>query len=200
MMTLQRERLTDHQLQQELLQIEAAKKDPRRFGVIYEKYYRQIFLFVFKRIGEDEVTGDVVSQVFMKAMASLEKYEYRGVPFSAWLYRIASNEVNQYFRNQKGDRTVSIEKTKIDRVLGMVDEGGTDDHTEHYTKVMLETLTELDAEDVQLIELRFFEDMAFKDVAFIMGITENNAKVRVYRILERLKKKLVKRLGGLYEA
>lgn len=199
-MTLQRERLTDHQLQQELLQIEAAKKDPRRFGVIYEKYYRQIFLFVYKRIGEDEVTGDVVSQVFMKAMASLEKYEYRGVPFSAWLYRIASNEVNQHFRNAKGDRTVSIEKTQIDRVLGMVDEGTADDHTEHYTKVMLETLTELDAEDVQLIELRFFEDMAFKDVAFIMGITENNAKVRVYRILERLKKKLLKRLGGIYEA
>ena len=200
MMTLQRERLTDHQLQQELLHIEAAKKDPRRFGVIYEKYYRQIFLFVFKRIGEDEITGDVVAQVFMKAMASLEKYEYRGVPFSAWLYRIASNEVNQHFRNQKGDRTVSIEKTQIDRVLGMVDEGEDDDHTEHYTKVMLETLTELDAEDVQLIELRFFEDMAFKDVAFIMGITENNAKVRAYRILERLKKKLLKRLGGMYEA
>jgi RNA polymerase sigma-70 factor, ECF subfamily len=200
MMTLQRERLTDHQLQQELLHIEAAKKDPRRFGVIYEKYYRQIFLFVYKRIGEDEITGDVVSQVFMKAMASLEKYEYRGVPFSAWLYRIASNEVNQHFRNQKGDRTVSIEKTQIDRVLGMVDEGADDPHTEHYTKVMLETLTELDAEDVQLIELRFFEDMAFKDVAFIMGITENNAKVRAYRILERLKKKLLKRLGGMYEA
>jgi RNA polymerase sigma-70 factor, ECF subfamily len=200
MMTLQRERLTDHQLQQELLQIEAAKKDPRRFGVIYEKYYRQIFLFVYKRVGEDEIAGDVVSQVFMKAMASLEKYEYRGVPFSAWLYRIASNEVNQHFRNAKGDRTVSLEQTQIDRVLGMVDEEPGEDNTPHYTKVMLETLTELEAEDVQLIELRFFEDMAFKDVAFIMGITENNAKVRAYRILERLKKKLLKRLGGTYEA
>lgn len=200
MTPLQRERLTESQLQQELQQIEAAKKDPRRFGVIYDKYYRQIFIFVYKRIGEEEACGDIVSQVFMKAMVSLEKYQYRGVPFSAWLYRIASNEVNQHFRNQKGDRTVSIEKTQIDRVIGLIDDDPADDNTEFYTKVMLDTLTELDPEDVQIIELRFFEDLPFKDVAFILGITENNAKVRVYRILERLKKRLLKKIGGTYEA
>jgi RNA polymerase sigma-70 factor (ECF subfamily) len=200
MMALQRERLTDTQLQQEVLLVEAAKKDSSRFGAIYEKYYRQIFLFVFKRTSDEEICGDIVSQVFLKAMLSIQKFEYRGVPFSAWLYRIASNEVNQHFRTQKGDRTVSIDQPNIDRVMGMVEEVKGEDNTGHYTKVMLETLTELDPEDVQIIELRFFEDLPFKDVAFIIGITENNAKVRVYRILERLRKRLLNKIGGKYEA
>ncbi|MEM7039231.1 MAG: sigma-70 family RNA polymerase sigma factor, partial [Bacteroidota bacterium] len=118
MTTLQRVRLTETQLRQELHQIEAAKKEPARFGVLYERYYKQIYLFVFKRCGDQDAAGDICSQVFMKAMLNIKKYQYKGVPFSAWLYRIASNEVNQHFRNKKGDRTISMEKSQIDRVMG----------------------------------------------------------------------------------
>lgn len=193
-------RLTETQLQQELKQIEAAKKNPNRFGALYEKYYRQIFLFVFKRTGKEEVAGDIVSQVFLKALTNIQKYVYKGVPFSAWLYRIASNEVNQHFRNQKGQRMISMEQSHIDRVMGMVDESPEADFTELYQQVMLETLAEMKPEEVQIIELRFFEKRPFKEVAFILGITENNAKVKVYRILERLKKRLRLKLGGSYEA
>lgn len=200
MMALQRERQTENQLQQENLLIEAAKKNPRHFGAIYDKYYRQIFLFVFKRTSDEDITGDIVAQVFAKAMASLDKYEFRGVPFAAWLYRIASNEVNQHFRSQKGERTVSLDKTNIERIMTEADDIDGEQHKEHYIKVMLETLPELEPEEVQIIELRFFEDLPFKEVAFIIGITENNAKVRVYRILERLRKRLERKLGGTYEA
>lgn len=206
--TAQRVRLTENQLRQELGQIEAAKKNPAGFGVLYEKYYRQIFLFVFKRTGNEEVAGDVVSQVFLKAMLNLKKYQYKGVPFSAWLYRIASNEVNQHFRNKKGERTISMEKSSIDHLMGMAENSGEqggffdsdEDFSEMYQEVMLETLQEMKEEEIQIIELRFFEKRPFKEVSFIMGITENNAKVKVYRILERLRKRLRKKLGGSYEA
>ena len=200
MNTLQRVRLTENQLRLELRQIEAAKKEPARFGVLYEKYYRQIFLFVFKRTGEEEAAGDIVAQVFMKAMLNLKKYQYKGVPFSAWLYRIASNEVNQHFRNQKSERTISMERSHIDLVMGQVEEEPEDDFKELYLEVVLETLQEMEEDEVQLIELRFFEQRPFKEVAFILGITENNAKVRAYRIIGRLKKRLQKKLGGSYEA
>lgn len=200
MKTLERQRLSENQLQQELQIIKAAQKKPQMFGVLYEKYYRQIFLFVYKRCGEEEAAGDITAQVFMKAMINLPKYTYRGVPFSAWLYRIASNEVNQHFRNVKGERTISIERNHIDKVMGMVDEEKTSDLVELYQEVMLETLQEMKPDEVELIELRFFESRSFKDVAYIVGITENNAKVKVYRIVERLKKRLKAKIGGNYEA
>ncbi len=200
MKTLERQRLTETQLQQELRLVEAAQKDPRHFGVLYEKYYRPIFLFVYKRAGEEEVAGDITAQVFLKAMVNLPKYSYRGVPFSAWLYRIASNEVNQHFRNTKGDRTISMEKSHIDKVMGMVDEEKTSGLAELYQEVMIETLHEMSPDEVEIIELRFFEDRPFSEVGFILGITENNAKVKVYRIVERLRKRLKTKLGGNYEA
>lgn len=202
MNTLTRPRLNETQLRQELQEIEAAKKDPRRFGVLYERYYRQIFLFVYKRTGDEDVCGDVVSQVFLKAMSNLQKYQYRGVPFSAWLYRIASNEVNQHYRNQKGERTISIEQSHLDQVLAMVDDGGQEDQAtrSRFVKIMLETLQEMKPAEIQIVELRFFEKRPFKEIAFILGITENNAKVKIYRILERLRKRLKNKIGGQYEA
>lgn len=192
-------RLSEDQLKQELRIIEAAKKDPRRFNRLYDRYYRQIFLFVFKRCGEEEAAADVTSQVFLKALLNLKKYTYRGVPFSAWLYRIASNEVNQHFRNQKSSRTVTMERDQIERMMGALDDDpGDDDRYDFYLKIVLETIKEMKPEEVELIELRFFEQRPFKEIAFIMGITENNAKVRMYRIIERLKKRLKKKLGGSY--
>ena len=173
--------------------VEAAKRNPERFGVLYERYYRDIFLFVFKRCADEELAADVCSQVFLKAMLHLKRYEYKGVPFSAWLYRIASNEVNQHFRKAKSQRVISMEKMDIER---MVEEAGGTEHKvleEEQQATLVELLNEASEDEVQLLELRFFERRSFKEVAFILGITENNAKVKVYRLIERLKKRLAKK-------
>ena len=108
--------------------------------------------------------------------------------------------VIQHFRNAKGDRTISMEKSHIDKVMGMVDEEKTSGLAELYQEVMIETLHEMSPDEVEIIELRFFEDRPFSEVGFILGITENNAKVKVYRIVERLRKRLKTKLGGNYEA
>ena len=102
--------------------------------------------------------------------------------------------------NAKGDRTISMEKSHIDKVMGMVDEEKTSGLAELYQEVMIETLHEMSPDEVEIIELRFFEDRPFSEVGFILGITENNAKVKVYRIVERLRKRLKTKLGGNYEA
>ncbi|MEL7532085.1 MAG: sigma-70 family RNA polymerase sigma factor [Bacteroidota bacterium] len=176
--------LTKEELQQEHLLVEAAKKQPRRFGVLYERYYEQIFLFVFKRVDQEESAADVTSQVFLKAMSNLKKYQFRGVPFSAWLYRIAINEVNQYFREAKSKRAISMKSSDIADIMDEVEELPQDDNIQQ----MLASLQLLRPDELQMIELRFFEKLAFKEIAEIYNITENNAKVRMYRLLGKMKK------------
>lgn len=187
--------LNDQQLREELKIVEAAKANPAMFGALYEKYYKKIFQFIYKRVDDEDITADITAQVFIKAMTNLPKYQYKGVPFSAWLYRIASNEVNQHFRDGKGERTVSIEKNEMSKVLRMADET-TLEFSDEDVAMLLETIQELEPDEVQILELRFFENKAFKEVAFILGITENNAKVKVYRIVERLRKKMQKKMVG----
>jgi RNA polymerase sigma-70 factor (ECF subfamily) len=170
----------------ELEIIEKAKADPNRFTPLYNKYYKQIFLFIYRRADDEDITADITSQVFLKAILHLPKYEFKGVPFSAWLYRIASNEINQFFRSSKASRAISMEDSGIDRLH---EELGDDDSDEKEKEQMLmESMNHLTKEEVQYLELRFFEDRSFKEVGYILKITENNAKVKTYRILDKIKK------------
>ncbi len=165
-----------------------AKKDGKYFGVLYDHYFEQIFRFCFKRLGGMEDTaGDITQQVFIKAMANLNKYEDRGLPFSSWLYRIAQNEVSMFFRKQKKNYTVPVDENRIQDLASEANLSSymsMDDQQQ-----LVELLNGLEDDHMDLIELRFFQEMSFKEIAAIYGITEANAKMRTYRILERLGKK-----------
>jgi len=174
------------ELRQELQEIAAAKADSARFDVLYERYYKSIFVFVYRRTGNEELTADLTSHVFLKALINIKKYQFKGVPFSAWLFRIAFNEINMYFRKNNVDRIVSLEQNNIQHIAQEVE---LEDNTAMQQKMML-ALKQLNSDDIQLIELRFFEKHSFAEVGQIIGITENNAKVKVYRILDKLKKVL----------
>ncbi len=169
---------------QELQEIELAKHNPEKFAVLYERYFKSIFLFVFKRTNDEDISADITSQVFLKALINISKYQFKGVPFSAWLYRIAFNEINLYFRNNKSSRFVNIDENGILNILVEVKEN---DSTELQHKIM-NAVKKLNLKELQLIELRFFEKHSFAEVGIIVGTTENNAKVKVYRILDKLKK------------
>ena len=167
--------------------ISLAKKDAHYFGTLYDRYFDQIFRFCFKRLGglEDEA-GDISQQVFIKAMANLTKYEDRGLPFSSWLHRIAQNEVSMFFRRQKKNYSVPIDENKIQDLAqeANITQYMSIDEQER----LIELLNSLDEEHLDLIELRFFQEMSFKQIAEIYNITEANAKMRIYRILERVGK------------
>lgn len=174
--------LTDAEL------IELAKERQDYFGELYERYFERIFRFSFKRLGGlEEVASDVTQQTFIKAMANLNKYEDRGLPFSSWLYRIAQNEVSMYFRQQKSVRTVQIEERKFKDLFTEAEITGY--MTGEDQEKLVELLNEMEQENLDLIELRFFQGMSFKEIADIYSISEPNAKMRVYRILEKLNKK-----------
>jgi RNA polymerase sigma-70 factor (ECF subfamily) len=150
--------------------IALAKEDAHYFGQLYQKYFDVIFRFIFKRLG-----------------GNIQKYEDRGLSFSSWLFRIAQNEVNMFFRKQKNAYSVEIEERKLN---GLFDEAqitgymSVDDQEQ-----LVQLLNELEQEQLDLVELRFFQEMSFKEIADIYNITEANAKMRVYRILEKLNKK-----------
>lgn len=80
--------------------IEKAKQNSADFSPLYELYYKPIFLFVLRRLSDKELAADVTSQVFLKALQGISKYVSQGVPFSAWLYRIAINEVSMFSANR----------------------------------------------------------------------------------------------------
>ena len=167
--------------------IALAQKKKRYFGVLYDRYFDQIFRFVFKRLGgNEEVAGDLTQQAFIKAMANLEKYEDRGLPFSSWLYRIAQNEVSMFFRQQKKNYSVSIDGG---RLMDMAGEANLTNHMSMDDQErLIEAINGLKQEHQDLIELRFFQELSFKEIAEIYDITEANAKMRTYRILEKIGK------------
>lgn len=175
---------------EELAVIEAAKKDKAHFELIYNRYHEQIFRYIYQRMEDKDTAYDVTSQVFLKAMCNLHKFEYKGVPFSSWLYRIAKSEVYDMLRKNQHLRAVNIDDVQL---ADMMDDMKEETNLEKYGQRLATAIAALEEEDLQLVEMRFFEKRAFKEIGEILEITENNAKVKLYRILERLKKVLTKK-------
>ena len=180
---------TREDMQQEQILVEAAKQDPEQFRGLYNRYYERIFLYVWQRIDDKDVAHDVTSQVFLKAMQNLYKYEFKGVPFASWLYRIAKSEVYTVLRKLQTQRTVNIDSVGMGDMVQEMEE----DQYAEWMPVLSAAVAELEEDDLQMIEMRFFEKRPFKEIADILDITENNAKVKTYRILEKLKKILIEK-------
>lgn len=176
---------TQEELKAEFEIIKKAQKNNRYFTPIYEKYYESIFIYVNKRVDDLETTADITSMVFYKCLQNLNKFEFRGVPFSAWLFRIAINEINLFFRaEKKNQRCVSLTDIHINTLF---EEMETEPHIDRHKLITL-LLEQLSSHDVQFLELRFFEGYSFKEIAYLLDLTEVNAKVKTYRIIKKLNK------------
>lgn len=120
----------------------------------------------------------------MKALVNIKKFEYQGFPFSSWLYRIAINEVNMHYRKVSKTRDVALDDSNLKPILDDLELGYEEDEYD----ALIEGLNELSEEQVSLIELRFFEKRSFKEMGGILGISEGNAKIRLYRSVKTLRK------------
>ncbi|MBX7095749.1 MAG: sigma-70 family RNA polymerase sigma factor [Flavobacteriales bacterium] len=174
---------TTYSREEELSQINAARLDPSRFAPLYDRHYKLIFLFIHHRVRDKELTADLTAQVFLKAMLNLSKYVDRGHPFSSWLYRIALNEVNMHYRKAKKECDIEIRESDA---VEMMDEMNETYSEENCTRI-LQVLGEMNEELSSLIELRFMQRLSFQEIAGMYDITEANAKMKVYRALEKLK-------------
>lgn len=173
------------EVEEEVIQIRQAQSDPAAFKPLYEKYYRPIFLFVLHRIGEKSLSADITSQVFLKALVSISKYRFQGLPFSAWLYRIAINEAYDFLRKAKRYRFVSLDESSVEQLY---EELTTDTQIQDLQMKLPEILEKLSVDELHILELRFFEKRPFREVADILDITETHAKVRTYRLLDKMRR------------
>ncbi|MEM9324361.1 MAG: sigma-70 family RNA polymerase sigma factor [Bacteroidota bacterium] len=174
---------SDIQLAQERAWISRAKENSEHFEPLYNKYFDAVYRYIFRRTDDEALAADLCSQTFYKALKGIGKYRWMGRPFGAWLFQIASNEVRKHFRGRT--RVFVIEGERMEMVM----ESEVEDQT--LLERLPQLLNELEEEDLRLIELKFFEDQTFKEIAELLGISESGAKMRTYRLLTRMRKLLL---------
>jgi RNA polymerase sigma-70 factor (ECF subfamily) len=160
-----------------------AKKDYQAFDYIYEKYMPQIFQYVMYRVYNREIAEDIVSVVFFKAMKNLNLFKWRKIPFSAWLYRIAYNEICNYAKKEK--KQDKICKSYINEDNPTTYEQNFDEDEKSF-KFVHEYIKRLPIKDQDIIILRFFEKKSFAEIAQMTEKNESTLRVNLHRAIKKL--------------
>lgn len=172
--------------QEEWRQIQLAMLNLDDFAPLYQKYIRPIFNYCYHKIGHQEEAKDLAQQVFIKAMLNLKTFKNKGYGLGPWLYKIAYNEINDWFK-QKNKEEVWLHQATLWEELGMVDPNQA---TIISDEILSKALSKIKPDALELIRLRYFEQMPFAMVAEVLSITESNAKVRMHRTISELKNHL----------
>lgn len=175
--------------------IAAAQNDPSAFGPLYERYVDQIYRYAYRRVGNHVEAEDVTSQTFQQALAALPGYEWRGVPFSAWLYRIAGNVIIR--RGRSANREIVVED-----VTTWVPENGDeeDDPASIVARRQDDDLTlalrQLPLDQQRVIVLRFSHGMKSREIGEAMGRSEGAVKQLLHRAIRSLRTTLESNAHG----
>lgn len=175
--------LTPANLQMEYQWVLEAQINPKKFDPIYRKYHTKIFNYIEHRIQNKDLASDITSQVFIQAIQRIHSYEEKGYSFGSWLFRIAHNALCQEFRDVKRSKVVDLEINQLVLVEGL------DESTEKEERLrILEiALKKMKRKYLEILELRYFENLTFCEIGLHLGISENTAKVRCFRALDKLK-------------
>lgn len=171
--------------------------DPQVFGKIYDVFYPKIFGYAFRRVGDYDIARDVAAETFLKAFLNVKKYRFEGHSISAWLYKIATNEINLFFRSQKyrpdlfgqlseemlSDRELMavFEKERMDTERQM-------EEYEAFTEVQKHLKT-LPVKYQEVIALKYFEEKTLLEISAILDKPEGTVKSLLSRGLEQLRQK-----------
>jgi RNA polymerase sigma-70 factor (ECF subfamily) len=186
--------LSTSQLKAEEELVKRAQHNRQAFGELYEIYYQRIFNFAVKRTADIQLSLDITSVTFLKALGQIKKYRWRDVPFGAWLYRIAGNEINDHYRRGGGKRIASIEE-----IAELADTGDYADEINHAEEelsrqeeflMLHKKIAELPEMYQEVITLKFFEKKKIKEMVEILGKKEGTIKSLIHRGLEKLKEKM----------
>lgn len=161
-----------------------AKSEPETFGALYERYVNKIYSYIFYRTGNQADAEDLTAKTFYRAMQHMRHYEERGLPFSAWLYRIAHNLVANWHRDRGRRQMVSL-----DELYSLAVGEGPEHAVERQerTNALLGVIRELPAERQELLILKFVEHLSNAEVGQIMGRSEGAIKSLYHRTLLSLR-------------
>jgi RNA polymerase sigma-70 factor, ECF subfamily len=169
----------DEEVDERLL-VEAAQKDPSRFADLYEHHFDRIYAFIARRVRDRYEAQDLTSEVFHQALANIKRYTYRGVPFSAWLFRIASNAIVDRSRRMNRERDVLLQQESEDIQL---------QDSENHAR-LFQTVNGLPADQRRVIEMRFAEQKSIREIAEEMNRTEGAIKQLQFRALQNLRTRM----------
>jgi RNA polymerase sigma-70 factor (ECF subfamily) len=164
------------------LLIEAAQKDPARFAELYECHFERVYAYIVRRVGDRTETEDLTSEVFHHALANLHRFEWRGIPFAAWLFRIAANLISD--RWHKSGREVG-DVSEYEAAVTPVEIEECERRAALFRFVDL-----LPAEQKRVVVLRFVEEKSIKEVARQISKTEGAVKQLQFRALTALRARM----------
>ncbi|MGH9528751.1 MAG: RNA polymerase sigma factor [Terriglobales bacterium] len=167
----------------ERLLVEAAQKDPARFGELYELNFERVHAFVLRRVGSRTETEDVTAEVFHHALANLKRFEWRGIPFAAWLFRIAANLIAD--RWQRTGREV-----EDDAALESAQVGPAEIEEVERRATLFRLVNTLPPEQQRVVVLRFVQEKSIKEVAREIRKTEGAVKQLQFRALSSLRARM----------
>jgi RNA polymerase sigma-70 factor (ECF subfamily) len=170
---------------EERLLVEAAQRDPTRFAELYEINFERVYAFIARRVGDRDAAEDLTSEVFHKALANLRRFEWRGVPFAAWLLRIAGNAVAD--RAGRAGKEVAVDDPPElgEEASVLVDL----EEVEHRAR-LFRLVDDLPADQRHVIAMRFAEEKSIREIAESLGRTEGAVKQLQFRGLQSLRAKV----------
>ena len=169
--------------------VELAKTgDKDAFGELYERYVEKIYNYIYYRTGNHHDAEDISARVFFRAMAHIESYTERGVPFQAWLYRIAHNLVANWHRDRGRRKVIPLDEYIASSLKSEAPDKEAEDNEER--EVLLAAIRRLPEERQQLLLLKFVEHLSNAEIGEIMGRTEGAIKSLYHRTLTSLRDEL----------
>jgi len=175
-------------LSEEVILINAAKTDPQAFGLLYERYVDRIYNYIYFRVGSVTDAEDLTAKVFFKALRNIGSYRHMGLPFSAWLYRIAHNLVANYHRDRSKTQEISIENLVVEDTSRI-------SAPEHLLEIQQENtylmglINDLSPQKRELIILKYVHKLSNEEIGQIFGKTEGAIKSLYHRTLVELKER-----------
>jgi RNA polymerase sigma-70 factor (ECF subfamily) len=167
-----------------------AKTDAEAFGALYERYVRQIYNYIYYRTGNAQDAEDLAARVFQRANQHLPRYTDRGLPFSAWLYRIAHNVVANWHRDEGRRQALPLNGVALNDLQAEAPEETFVD--QHERELLLRAIRRLPGERQQLIILKFVEQMSNAEIGLVMNRSEGAVKSLYHRTLLALRDELAR--------
>ncbi len=167
---------------EERLLIEAAQKDLSRFAELYDENFERVYAFVARRVGDRDAAEDLTAEVFHHALANLGRFEWRGVPFAAWLFRIAANAIaDRWQLAAKEQGNPAAEKSDPE-------ESGLDEVEQRARLFRL--VNDLPTSQRRVIEMRFAEEKSIREIAQNLRRSEGAVKQLQFRALQNLRARM----------
>jgi len=166
--------------------VRAAQKDPARFADLYETHFDAVYAFIARRVQSRDIAEDLTSDVFHKALAALARFDWRGVPFGVWLFRIAANVVTDQWKRSTKESSEDPPELATD----------TDFEEAVQRARLFRRVDDLPPDQRRVVQMRFSEGKSIREIASALRRTEGAVKQLQFRALQTLRAQVSEKKSG----